>query len=414
MVKRADMPSFGVLEGCKVVVAAVSTAGPFAGSLFADNGADVIWLESPKGLDSLRWTNNGWGVENERRNMRTIMLDVRQPEGKEVFLKLREDTDIFIEASRDCQWDTWGYSDEALWEVNPKLVIGHMSGYGQTGDPEYTRRAGYDPTVLAFSGLMYLNGFEDSVPLWIQKFVTDYYAGLFAYGSALAGYVKALKTGTGDSFDLAQYEATVRCQAGQFGLWFEGREQVVRGYGAPSTLIGPAGYFECGDGAGINMLCTGPGPVKALCDFLGFEYGSEFFPEGVPGITWDNPISGTWEQAIKDYCMAHTADEVDREFARIGVPCAVVMNYEMMENHPHYLARETWTEWDTVNGKHIKGVNAVPRWKNSPTQIWRGCPSQGMDNDDILGELGIEDEAAIADLYEKGVLRKTDYVSALK
>ena len=82
MVKRADMPSFGVLEGCKVVVAAVSTAGPFAGSLFADNGADVIWLESPKGLDSLRWTNNGWGVENERRNMRTIMLDVRQPEGK--------------------------------------------------------------------------------------------------------------------------------------------------------------------------------------------------------------------------------------------------------------------------------------------------------------------------------------------
>ena len=88
------------------------------------------------------------------------------------------------------------------------------------------------------------------------------------------------------------------------------------------------------------------------------------------------------------------------------------MNYEMMENHPHYLARGTWTEWDTVDGRTVKGVASVPRFKNNPSQIWRGCPSQGMDNDDVLAEIGF-DKGEIAAFYEKGILRKTDYVGGL-
>ena len=181
MAKHADIPEFGNLQGVKVVVSAVSTAGPFAGELFAENGADVIWLEPPRGIDPYRWTQDGWGVQNERRNMRNLMLDVVSPEGHDVFLKLVETADIFIEASRGGQWEKWGYTDELLWEHNPKLVIGHMSGYGLTGDPAYVSLPGYDFTVNAFSGLMYLNGYKDGAPYMIQKFVTDYYAGLDVY-----------------------------------------------------------------------------------------------------------------------------------------------------------------------------------------------------------------------------------------
>ena len=208
MAKHADIPEFGNLQGVKVVVSAVSTAGPFAGELFAENGADVIWLEPPRGIDPYRWTQDGWGVQNERRNMRNLMLDVVSPEGHDVFLKLVETADIFIEASRGGQWEKWGYTDELLWEHNPKLVIGHMSGYGLTGDPAYVSLPGYDFTVNAFSGLMYLNGYKDGTPYMIQKFVTDYYAGLFAYGSALAAYVGALRTGRGESPD--QRNAPIR------------------------------------------------------------------------------------------------------------------------------------------------------------------------------------------------------------
>ena len=142
MAKHADIPEFGNLQGVKVVVSAVSTAGPFAGELFAENGADVIWLEPPRGIDPYRWTQDGWGVQNERRNMRNLMLDVVSPEGHDVFLKLVETADIFIEASRGGQWEKWDYTDELLWEHNPKLVIGHMSGYGLTGDPAYVSLPG--------------------------------------------------------------------------------------------------------------------------------------------------------------------------------------------------------------------------------------------------------------------------------
>ena len=119
MVKREEIPSFGNLQGVRVVVSAVSTAGPFAGELFAENGADVIWLEPPRGIDPYRWTQDGWGVQNERRNMRNLMLDVVRPEGREVFLKVIETADIFIEASRGGQWEKWCYPDEVLWEPIP-------------------------------------------------------------------------------------------------------------------------------------------------------------------------------------------------------------------------------------------------------------------------------------------------------
>lgn len=414
MAKQSDIPQFGNLSGVRVVISGVSTAAPFAGELYADSGADVIWLESPKGIDPYRWTQDGWGVQNEHRNMRNLMLDVVSAEGREIFLKVIETADIFIEASRGGQWEKWGYSDELLWEHNPKLVIGHMSGYGQTGDPDYVRLPGYDFTVCAFSGLMYLNGYKDGPPYMIQKFVTDYYAGLFAYGSSLAAYVNALKTGKGESFDLAQYEAAVRCQAGLFGKWFEKKIQEERGAGAPRDNISAgSGYYECMDGEGVFLFTAGQSTVKKAIEFFGLEYGSEQFPEGIPSVGINSPGASVFDGAIEDYCSKHTAVEFADAMAKLGIPCSVVMNYEMMENHPHYLARDTWVEWDTVDGKRVKGVNSVPKFKNNPSQIWRGCPSQGMDNDDILGEIGITDEAEVAKLYEAGVLRKSDYVGGL-
>ncbi len=331
-----------------------------------------------------------------------------------MFLKVIETADIFIEASRGGQWEAWGYTDELLWEHNPRLVIGHMSGYGLTGDPAYVNLPGYDFTVNAFSGLMYLNGYKDGPPYMIQKFVTDYYAGLFAYGSALAAYVNAQRTGKGDSFDLAQFEAAVRCQAGLFGKWFEKRQQEERGAGAPRDNISAgAGYYECKDGEGVYLFTAGQTTTKKAIEFFGLEYGSELFPEGIPSVALHSEGAPVFDKAIEDYCATHTAAEFAEAMAGIGIPCSVVMSYGMMEDHPHYLARNTWVEWDTVDGRRVKGVTAVPQFKNNPSRIWRGCPSQGMDNDDILADIGITDQDQIARLYEEGILRKSDYIGGL-
>lgn len=157
MAKRNDIPTFGPLSGLKVVHSSQSVAGPFAADMMADMGADVIWIENAAGQDVSRIAP-GMAAQLDRRNMRNIALNVNTPKGREVFLKLMADADIFVEASRPGQYGKWNLSDEVLWEHNPKLVIAHISGFGQYGDPGYVRRASYDPIAQAFSGNMYMNG----------------------------------------------------------------------------------------------------------------------------------------------------------------------------------------------------------------------------------------------------------------
>lgn len=147
-------------------------------------------------------------------------------------------------------------------------------------------------------------------------------------------------------------------------------------------------------------------------EFFGLEYGSVLFPEGIPSVALHSPGAPVFDSAIEAYAAEHTAAQFAEDMSRVGIPCSVVMNYEMMENHPHYLARNTWVEWDTVDGKTVKGVTSVPRFANNPSQIWRGCPSQGMDNDDILEEIGFTAQE-IEKMYEDGLLRKSDYVGGL-
>lgn len=152
--KRTEVPQQGLLQDVRVVVSAISVAGPFAGEILADMGADVIQLENPKNPDFSHGNGlPGWQGESHRRNMRDITLDVTKPKGREAFLKLMADTDIFIESSKGGQWAAWGLTDETLWEVNPALVIAHISGYGQTGLESYISRASFDPIAQAFSGI---------------------------------------------------------------------------------------------------------------------------------------------------------------------------------------------------------------------------------------------------------------------
>lgn len=163
--KYTDKPDFGPLSNVRVVLAGLSTAGPFAATMMSDFGADVISIESPFVRDQYRTTDSLAYLNKERRNQRAIALNVVKPEGQEAFLKIIESADIFIENSRAGTWDKRGLSDEVLWEHNPKLVICHITGFGLTGDPEYLARGSYDSIGQALSGFMALNGEPDGAPM---------------------------------------------------------------------------------------------------------------------------------------------------------------------------------------------------------------------------------------------------------
>lgn len=403
MAQKSDIPQFGLLQGLKCVNAALSTAGPWAGALMAEWGADVIWVENVKGIDVLRG-KGGMAAEHERRNMRTICLDVAKPDGKKILLGLLKDADIFIEASRGGTYDKFGLSDEVLWEANPKLVIAHISGFGQSGLPEFVKRASYDPIAQAFGGMMQLNGMPGDPPMPSMMSVADYYTGYLTLASCLAAVMKARETGQGESIDIAQYEAVIRSQTQRPMDWFVDRKPFVK-EGHRNYMTAGWGSYQCKDGEWVYMLFLGTGVMKAGLPLLGLEYGSEMYPTTKHFALVGTPAGELLDQRISEFCMARTCEEAERELEAAGVPVSRIMTYNMIENHPHYAARESLTEWDAVDGRRLKGSNVVPKIKNRPGRIWRGCPTTGMDNEDILVELGWSPEE-IAALYEKGVILK--------
>lgn len=162
MAKANDVPQFGLLNGLKVLSCGQVTAEPHATSLMAEHGADVIHVENCKSPEMTRGFAISFAQEN--RNKRNLAMNV--PESKDVFDKLLQWADVWIESSKPGMYDKWGYTDEHVLELNPKLVVVHVSGYGHFGDPDYVPRPSMDVIGQAFSGLMALNGEkEPSAPL---------------------------------------------------------------------------------------------------------------------------------------------------------------------------------------------------------------------------------------------------------
>ena len=400
-----EVPRFGALEGVKVVSSGISVAGPYAASMMADQGADVTFVESPFIKDQVRTTITPSFLDRERRNHKTMALDMKQEKGREVFLKLIAEADIFVENSKAGAWAKRGFSDEVLWEVNPKLTIAHISGFGQTGDPAYVSRASFDGIGQAYGCFMEMNGYPDRLPVLAFPQVSDYYAGFMASIGALAGYINAQRTGKGDSVDVAQYEAMLRCE-GFYALNYLNTGALPVREGSHSTSSAGYGTYICQDGVPIYTLILGPGVVRAALPLFGLEYGSELFPEGTPVISFGSEAGNVLEEAMEAFFGSHTAEEAERLMLEAGVPCSRIYTYEMAERDPHYQARESFTEWkNSYDDESIRGVNVVPRMKNNPGQIWRGMPLVGADNEDILEELGATPDD-VASLYDEQLLKK--------
>lgn len=402
MATRAVVPVFGALSGVKVLNASLTIAGPFAAQMMADFGADVIWLESPLMMDIARTGSQMLG-QQDRRNQRTISLNIPSPEGREIFLRLIKAADIFIEASKGGQYAKWGLTDEVLWEHNPALVIVHISGFGQDGIKRHVARPSFDPIAQAFGCFMNLNGFPDRPPIAAVPFVADYFTGLFALGGALAALYKARETGRGDSIDVAQYETMIRLQP--YLLDYMNLGVKPRREGSQSAVLAGWGSFPCRDGQNIFIAIGGGGVLKNALQFLGLEFGSAEFPSNKPNVFRDTPGGVLLTKKLEEYCTAKTAAEAEDELIDAGVPCSIIMDYEMAVTHPHYQAREVFIEWETMAGQKIKGINTFPKFKNNPGKVWRAMPGIGMDNEEILADLGLTD-SEIQSLYEKKVIVK--------
>lgn len=406
--KHNDIPAFGLLSGLRVVMIGLSVAAPFAGELYAEHGADVIWIENPKVVDSARTSRKGGAWQQDRRNMRSLAMNYRTAEGREAFLRLLEKTDVLIEASVGGSFEKAGYSDRILWERNPGLVIAHISGYGQTGLPEYVHRASFDPIAQAFGCAMRMNGVDGIPSIPAMPFPGDYTAAFYAFGMSLAALYKRQQTGKGESIDIAQFELMMRIQSNYPTDYLRYGLDYIK-EGPHSRICAGYGTYKCMDGEEIYTLFLGSGAVERGLGILGLEYGSEDFPAGSSLVSINTPAGDKLEAALEAYVSTHTAEEVESAFCAARVPCSRLMDYEQAKNNPQYIAREVFTTWSAADGKtRIPGVNVMPKLKNNPGKVWRGAPNIGMDNEDILSELGYA-PGEIQAMYQAGLLDRKEY-----
>lgn len=409
MTKKKDIPEFGILAGVKVVFSAVSVAGPFAASMFADHGADVIWLEhvSNLAIDRTGTTDiakKPYWLEQDRRNMRSMKLDFKSTEGKEILCKLLADTDVFLEASKGGTFSKI-LTDEDIRDINPKCTIIHLNGFGLTGVPEYVNRASYDTVAQAYGGMIYANSKDGEVPSGVVPYIADFYSGWACFSAGLMGYIKALKTGRGDSVDVAQLESMIRCGGDKTGNAWNYPDDHPFGFTPGNFNSNTAGYntFKCKDGNYILLLVFGPQVMSSMARLMGVEYGSEQFPAR-PLYKTFQPEGQLWDKTIAEFCLRYDAKELEKYLSANGIPAACVLSYKDMLEDPQVIARDSITtvHAEAWGDRDIRVSNVFPRFKEAPGRIWKEAPYSGEDTSDILEELGYTPEQIKA-LEEKKV-----------
>jgi crotonobetainyl-CoA:carnitine CoA-transferase CaiB-like acyl-CoA transferase len=403
---------FGPLQGVKIVSTGTLIAQPFAAALAAEMGAEVIQVERP-GQGDIGWRTLGIRLPTrdggppistnwvqERRNVFCVTLDLSQARGREIFLRLAERADIWMESSKPGTYPKWGLDDAAVWTLNPRLAIVHTSGYGQHGHPDYVRRASYDIVGQAFGGIMHQTGFPDPTPpTRAAPWVGDYITALFTLWSSLSALTYARSTGKGQAVDVAQYEAIHRVLGGTMVEFFQ--EGIVRERsGNRAQGFQPLDGFRATDG--WVVLGALSEVYDRLCHVIGLDphaakwQSARVNLESIEGIEFDAILRG-W---INERSVA----EVVRVMNEAQVPCSPIMSSKDMAENPHYEARQMHIEWEDEQVGRVKGIGIVPKFSLTPGGIFRGSVGVGHDNRRVYGEvLGLTDEE-IESLRSAGVI----------
>lgn len=391
----AVVPPFGPLEGIRVLESARYVAGPWAATYLGEFGARVIHIEGPPFeppyADPTRTTrpmldggapgdaiSESWAQYS--RNKLSVGLDVRRPEGREVFLKLVEQSDIWIESSRPGTYEKLGLPDEDVWRRNPQLTIVHVSGYGRTGQPERVAAPSYDLTAQAYSGYLSLQGNPDpEPPMRSGTALNDTVTGLAAATAGLMGYVYANRTGRGQSVDVAQYEMFfILLENLALDYFVRG---VVRGrYGSGHARLHPYDVHRAKDGWVVVAAPT-PEAWDRLKVLIGFE------DPAFDDRDYRLGHRETVDRSIAAYCASRSRAELETLGRTHDVAINPVLDIADIARDPHFREREMFVEWDDPVAGRLKGAGVAPKFSETPGRVWRGAPWLGQDNSYVLRDL---------------------------
>jgi len=391
------------LAGVRVVEMGQLIAGPFAGKMLGEFGADVIKIEPPGSGDPLRnWrmlkdgTSVWWQVQS--RNKRSIALDLRAAEAQDIARRLIAEADVLIENFRPGTLEGWGLGWEDLRTLNPGLVMLRISGYGQTGP--YRDQPGFGVIGEAMGGLRHLTGEPGRVPVRVGVSIGDTLAALHGViGVMMALYHRKVNGGTGQVIDVALHEAVFNVMESlipEYSVFGAVRQAT----GSSMPGIAPTNAYRCSDGF-VLIAGNGDSIFRRLMEAIGRRdlANAPDLAGNVGRVARVAEIDGT----IEAWTSMRTVADVLAAMAAARVPAGKVYTAKDIHEDPHYRAREMIVPQVTRDGWSLDVPGVVPKLSGTPGTLRSPAPRLGEDTVAVLRELGLGDEA-IAALRARGVL----------
>ena len=392
----------GLLDGIVVLDLGRVLACPYAATMMADMGATVIKIENPKGGDDTRKMGpfvNGNSVyyANFNRGKVGVTLNLKEPEGKEIFKEMVKKADVVLENYRPGTMEKLGLGYDVLKEVNPGIVYGSISGFGHTGP--LSKRAGYDIVGQAMGGLMSTTGWPDGPATGTP--MGDVLGALNMTVGVLAALVNKQRTGKGEKVDVALVDSVAAAME-NITMIYQSTGRIPQRIGNRYESTYPYDTFPAKDGdvviaAGNNKL------YAILCDVM-----------GKPELKTDPRFAEVKDRVANHVAMReiivpwtkqHTIDEVDKLLNDAGCPACPVNTLDRLVVDPQIAgARGMFPTIDQPGIGELQ-ITAIPaHTTRTSTAPRKAAPLLGEDNADVYGKLLGLDEAKLADLKAKGVI----------
>jgi formyl-CoA transferase len=392
------------LAGLKVLELGQLIAGPFCARILAEFGAEVIKVEPPGVGDPIRkWRvlhegNSLWWYA-QARNKKSIVVDMRKPEGQAVVRRLAATADIVVENFRPGTLEKWGLAHAQLAKGNPRLIMVRLSGFGQTGP--YRDRVGFGAIGESMGGMRYTTGYPDRAPCRVGISIGDSLAALYGVIGALMAVVHREKTGVGQEVDVALYEAVFSMMESvlpEFGMTGAIRERS----GASLPGIVPSNTYLCGDGKYVVIGANGDSIFKRMMAAIGRpDLGED---AGLADNAGRTARTEELDAAIGEWTGRHDLASVLEVLDKADVPSGKIYSVADIVADMQYRARGM-VERHKLGEKEVLLPGIVPKMSATPGATrWIG-PKLGEHTDEVLRAAGYA-PGDLASLREAGIINR--------
>ncbi len=393
------------LKGIRVLDIATIIAAPFCATVLGEFGADVIKLEHPEGGDGLRkfGTPSMRGDTltwlSESRNKRSMTIDLRTPEGADVFRQLIAQADVLCENFRTGTLEKWGLGWEVLKAINPRLVMLRVTGYGQTGP--YKDRPGFARVAHAVGGIAYLAGMPKGTPVTPgSTTLGDYMTGLFGCLGVLMALRYRDLTGEGQYVDAALYESVFRCTeelAPAYGMYGVVRERAGSSH---NDFAVPHGHFSTKDGKWVAITCATDLLFERLAKAMGRpELATEdTYGDQKTRLAHRHDVN----EIVRDWCGSLNREDLLARCYETDTPAGPLNNIADIFGDRQFHARRNMVAMDAPDtGEQVIVPAPVPRLSDTQGTIRALGPKLGEHTDEVLRELLGLNDAEIATLRDR-------------